>query len=89
MQGSYSRDGNGLATALDKYTIGLRAIGSSAGVEGAAERLDDSLKALRTLTMYECAAAGAQDHPLGIAGMATVVRSGDRFIRPPAGIDLQ
>ncbi len=53
IQGSYSRDGNGLATAFDKYTIGLRAIGRSAGVQGAAERLDDSLKALRMLAMYE------------------------------------
>lgn len=53
MQGAYSRDGNRLGTALDKYTVSLRAIGNSAGVEGAAERLDDSLKALRLLTAYE------------------------------------
>ena len=53
IQGSYSRDGNGLATALDKYSIGLRAIGRSGGVQGASERLDDSLKALRTLATYE------------------------------------
>jgi VWFA-related protein len=53
IQGAYSRDGNGLATALDNYTIGLREIGRSAGVNGATERLNDSLKALRTLAMYE------------------------------------
>lgn len=58
MQGSYSRDGKGLATALDKYTIGLRVIGRSAGVQGASERLDDSLKALRTLAMYEAPRPG-------------------------------
>jgi VWFA-related protein len=58
LQGSYSRDGNGMATALDKYTIGLRAIGRSAGVQGASERLDDSLKALRTLTAYEAQRPG-------------------------------
>jgi VWFA-related protein len=53
IQGSYSRDGNGMATGLDKYSISLRAIGRSAGVQGASERLDDSLKALRTLATYE------------------------------------
>jgi VWFA-related protein len=53
IQGAYSRDGRGMATALDKYSIGLRAIGRSAGVQGASERLDDSLKALRTLGIYE------------------------------------
>jgi VWFA-related protein len=58
IQGSYSRDGNGMATGLDKYTISLRAIGRSGGVEGAAERLDDSLKALRTLTTYEAQRPG-------------------------------
>jgi VWFA-related protein len=53
IQGTYSRDGNGIAAALDKYTIGLRSIGNSAGFQGAAERLDASLKALRTLATYE------------------------------------
>ena len=58
IQGAYSRDGNGMAAGLDKYTISLRAIGRSGGVEGAAERLDDSLKALRTLTAYEAQRPG-------------------------------
>ena len=53
MQGGYSRDGNGLADALAKYTISLREIGRSAGVEGAEERLNDSLKAVRLLAQYE------------------------------------
>lgn len=52
MQGGYSRDGNALADALAKYTIGLRIIGRSAGVEGAEERLNDSLKAIRLLAQY-------------------------------------
>jgi VWFA-related protein len=53
MQGGYSRDGNALADALAKYTISLREIGRSAGFQGAAERLNDSLKAMRTLVAYE------------------------------------
>ena len=53
MQGAYSRDGNALADNLAKYTIGLREIGRSAGFQGAAERLTDSLKAIRTLVQYE------------------------------------
>lgn len=52
MQGGYSRDGNALADSLARYTIGLREIGRSAGFEGAEERLNDSLKALRSLTDY-------------------------------------
>ncbi len=58
MQGAYSRDGNGLAAALDKYTIGLREIGRSGGAQGAEERLNDSLKAIRTLTAYESGRPG-------------------------------
>ena len=53
MQGGYSRDGNALADTLAKYTISLREIGRSAGFQGAAERLSDSLKAIRTLVAYE------------------------------------
>jgi VWFA-related protein len=58
MQGAYSRDGNGLAMALDKYTISLRAIGRSGGVAGAAERLGDSLKAMKQLAAYEAQRPG-------------------------------
>ena len=52
-QGAYSYDGNALANALDQYDASLRIINRSAGVEGAAEELDDSLKALKTLVTYE------------------------------------
>jgi VWFA-related protein len=58
IQGVYSRDGNVLADGLAKYTIGLRAIGRSAGFEGAAERLNDSLKAIRLLATYEAGRPG-------------------------------
>jgi VWFA-related protein len=58
MQGGYSRDGNVLADGLAKYTISLREIGRSAGVQGAEERLDDSLKAIRLLASYEAQRPG-------------------------------
>jgi VWFA-related protein len=58
MQGGYSRDGNALADALAKYTISLREIGRSAGVQGAEERLGDSLKAIRLLASYEAQRPG-------------------------------
>jgi VWFA-related protein len=58
MQGTYTRDGNGLATALDKYTIGLRTIGQAAAGAGMSERMQGSLKALRMLTMYESTRPG-------------------------------
>lgn len=58
MQSGYSRDGNGLADTLAKYTIGLREIGRSAGFQGAQERLDNSLKAIRMLTAYESGRPG-------------------------------
>jgi VWFA-related protein len=53
MQGAYTLDGNGLANSLDKFTIGLRTIGPSAGIAGANERFDDSMNALRQLAAYE------------------------------------
>ncbi len=58
IQGVYSRDGNALADTLAKYTIGLREIGRSAGFQGAAERISDSLKAIRTLAAYESGRPG-------------------------------
>ena len=58
MQGGYSRDGNALAADLDRYRISLRVIGRSAGVNGAEERLRDSLKAIRTLAGYEAGRPG-------------------------------
>lgn len=53
MQNGYTLDGNAVAASLDKYTIGLRQIGRSAGADGASERFDDSLKAVRTFATYE------------------------------------
>jgi VWFA-related protein len=53
IQGAYSRDGNALAEALAKYSIGLREIGRSTGVQGAEERLNDSMKAIKLLAAYE------------------------------------
>lgn len=58
MQGGYRRDGNVLAADLDRYRTSLRAIGRSAGVNGAEERLGDSLKAIRTLAGYEAGRPG-------------------------------
>jgi len=58
MQGGYSRDGNALADTLAKYSIGLREIGRSAGFQGAAEHVGDSLKAIRTLAAYESGRPG-------------------------------
>ncbi len=58
MQQGYSLDGNALADALAKCAIGLREIGRSAGFEGAAERLGDSLKAIRLLASYEAQRPG-------------------------------
>lgn len=52
MQPGFTRDGNVLADSLAKYAIGLREIGRSAGFEGAEERLNDSLKAIRMLAAY-------------------------------------
>ena len=53
IQGGYSRDGNAIADALANYSIALREIGRSGGVQGAEERLTDSLKAIRLLAQYE------------------------------------
>ncbi|MGC9198390.1 MAG: VWA domain-containing protein [Acidobacteriaceae bacterium] len=53
MQHTYTTNGNDLDAVLTQYTIGLREIRRSAGVYGDAERLDDSLKAIRLLAAYE------------------------------------
>lgn len=58
LQGGYTQDGNAIATAMDKLTIGLRYLTRSTGMEGEGERLDISIKALRTLTGYEAARPG-------------------------------
>jgi VWFA-related protein len=53
--GSFSTDGNALATALDKDEIGLRTITRSTGYYGATERLQISLHALHQLVASEAA----------------------------------
>jgi VWFA-related protein len=58
MSGSYTRDGSALAKSIDAYGIGLREIGRSAGIEGAGERFDDSMKGLRALLAYEAGRPG-------------------------------
>jgi VWFA-related protein len=45
--GNFSSDGNALSTALQQDNVGLRDIGRSAGFNGATERLQLSLQALR------------------------------------------
>ena len=53
MLGDFSTDGNALSAALDQNNSGLRVIGSSGGLAGAAERWKMSLAALRQLTAAE------------------------------------
>jgi VWFA-related protein len=53
-----SSDGNALGDALDKQEIAIRAIGRSAGVYGAAERLQYSVAALHQLTASLAAQPG-------------------------------
>ena len=53
-----SGDGNALSETLDKQDIAIRAIGRSAGVYGAAERLQYSLAALHQLTASLAAQPG-------------------------------
>ena len=52
MQQGFSRDGNGMADALEHAQIGLREITRSSGYWGASERLDLSLKAINQLIAY-------------------------------------
>jgi VWFA-related protein len=47
--GNFSLDGNALSADLDKEDIGLRAIDRHAGYNGATERWQDSIRALRQL----------------------------------------
>ncbi len=58
MQRTYTRDGKVLAKSLDTLDIGLRDVGRSAGIEGAGERFDDSMKALRLIAGYESGRPG-------------------------------
>jgi VWFA-related protein len=52
MQHGFTRDGNGLASDLEKQEIGLREINRSGGYWGADERLQISLKAIHDLAAY-------------------------------------
>ncbi len=49
---AFTTDGNALSASLDHYSAGLRELRRSAGIYGADERLDLSLKAVRQLTGY-------------------------------------
>jgi|SRR5579863_481928 VWFA-related protein len=53
MQNGFSRDGNALAALYDQYETGLRSVTRSAGVYGAVERFDASIKTLTSLVAYE------------------------------------
>jgi VWFA-related protein len=53
-----SQDGNSLAEDLKKLPTPIRVIGSAQGAEGAQDRSQLSLKALRMLTTYEATRAG-------------------------------
>jgi len=52
LQESFSSDGNAINDALEKYTVALRDIRSSAGFYGAEERYQLSLKALNSLVTH-------------------------------------
>jgi VWFA-related protein len=56
--GNFSNDGNALSAALDREDVGLRIIGRSEGLYGAAERLELSLQALRQLLAAEAPRQG-------------------------------
>lgn len=58
IQPGFSRDGNAEAQMLDHAPIDLRDIHRSAGFQGAAERLDSSIAAMRHLTSLEAARPG-------------------------------
>jgi VWFA-related protein len=58
LQKEFSSDGNAIAGSLDGFTVGLREIDPSAGVYGADERLDLSLKALQELIGHEAPRPG-------------------------------
>lgn len=50
IQRGFSKDGNALSADLDKYVVGLRSIQRSAGVYGAGEQLQMSVRMLSQLT---------------------------------------
>jgi VWFA-related protein len=58
IQQDFSSDGNALASDLDNHVIGLRNLTRSAGVYGAAERLQLSLTALERMVARESTVPG-------------------------------
>jgi VWFA-related protein len=58
MQGEFSKDGNALSAALDKYSLGLHTIRRSGGVYSAIERLELSMKSLFELVTNAAARPG-------------------------------
>ncbi len=58
IQGSFSIDGNAIATSLDQQTVALRTLRRSAGFYGAEERFDLSMKALSQLAAVEASHPG-------------------------------
>ena len=53
IQGSFSTDGNALASSLDQETVALRSINRSQGFYGAVDRFDLSMQALQQLATVE------------------------------------
>jgi VWFA-related protein len=58
LQENFTRDGNALASALDQYNLSLHTILRSAGIYGAAERFEVSMKALYELANHEASRPG-------------------------------
>jgi VWFA-related protein len=58
IQDEFSRDGNALASTLDKYEVGLHSVLRSSGIYGAVERFQISLNALMDLANRQAAQPG-------------------------------
>jgi VWFA-related protein len=58
VQDTFSTDGNALASALDKYDVGLHSILRSGGIYSAVERFQVSLNALLQLANHEASRPG-------------------------------
>lgn len=58
IQPGFSKDGNALCGDLDKYVVGLRSIERSAGIYGAGEQLQLSVRTLSELTAHDAALPG-------------------------------
>lgn len=58
LQDTFTKDGNALASSLDQYTLSLHSILRSAGIYGAAERFEVSMKSLYELATHEASRPG-------------------------------